>query len=153
MSVQNGKGERLYSPHIFEDRSPVVTPKWDGAEDYKAVFFPGCLPDESPLATQVRVVFEQAGYLVKRSAKAPTHPVWIVRAKLKTAPSFSDQRSLRRHIYGLLRKAGLCLQKNDVMVDQPGDRLLVSFLLPELVAEWVSEAFGHLPHGFDPIPE
>src|SRR5690242_20184493 len=99
--------------------APSVPMGYDD-EDYKDVFYPSHQNPELAMAAQVRTAFEGAGYRVWHWAKADTHPVWILRARRKSAPRFRDDVQFTKHITNVLKGAGISGRKDDITIDRNG---------------------------------
>ncbi len=100
--------------------------EWDH-QDAADVYYPDTQPGETEISFMLRRAFESHGYLVRDIREAPTHPVVIIHALRGNAPRVSDLRSLFRHVHGLLREAGLLLRRDELTVNQTGNRILVAF--------------------------
>jgi hypothetical protein len=120
---------------------------------YKDVFHPDFdeLPGETPIAFRLRYAFACSGYRLSRVVGSQTHPVLIVRAVRQSAMRIADQRSLVRHFQHLLRSAGFRLRRDELTVDQHGDRIMVAFQWKESPVDRTLAA-GELAAQFDPIP-
>src|SRR5437879_326397 len=102
---------------------------WDDTDDddFKDVWLEP-LPGESSVVSFLRHVFACAGYKIVRVEQAPTHPVLIIRVVRTTAPKIPEYRAFLRHIRELLRRAGFCLKRDELTVDQSAKTILMAFL-------------------------
>jgi hypothetical protein len=134
-------------------KKPVESEGFDWENNFKDVFWPDfdALPGETSIAFKLRFAFSCSGYRVTRVEEVETHPVVVVRAVRKDARRVPDHRLLFRHIRDLLRQAGFCVKRDELIVDQTGDRVLASFLWRNSPAQ-CNEAMPILEGEFDPIP-
>jgi hypothetical protein len=103
---------------------------WDAADvdDFKELI----LPDESQeLFFELRSVFEQAGYKVRRLEVCNTHPVLVLKLLRHTAPVIKDAVKLLGHISFILCETRV--GKTKVTVSREGDRIHVSFLTESIL--------------------
>src|SRR3569833_3140422 len=120
-------------PGFRESPTPVVLPDedefWD-SQDAKDVFGIDAPDTESAMATQVPGAFKDAGYKITEWGKAETHPVWVLRARRKSAPRFKGGVEFVHHVIQVLRSAGVVAGKSDFTADCKGDGILVAFQWP-----------------------
>jgi len=119
-------------PREIEAADLDATPDCD-IEDFKDVYWPdvGTAPDEPPCAFKLRCAFANASYRVRKVEQAETHPVLIVRAVRTDACRIAAQWLLWRHIRNILRQAGFDVKRDELIIDQTGDRILVAFRWPD----------------------
>jgi hypothetical protein len=121
---------------------------WD-ALDAKAVFYPADGSGELAMSLRIPSAFENAGYQIRQWGRAEFHPVWVLRARNKTAPRFGKRDpQFIQHVLQILRSADVNARKADLVVDRTGDRILVSFLWPLAVRAWRFDE----EHGWAPDP-
>lgn len=103
---------------------------FDDEDNFKDIFWPDfdATPGETPVTFKLRFTFSSAGYQTIRIEEVKTHPVLIVRAICKDIRRITDHKLFVRHMQDLLRQAGFNLRKDELTVDQTGDRILVAFL-------------------------
>ena len=100
--------------------------EWD-RQDAADVYHPNSLPGEPEIAFRLRRAFESHGYLIRDIRHAETHPVVVVRAVRGKARRIGDPRLFFRCALELLREAGILLRRNELTVDQRGNRILLAF--------------------------
>jgi hypothetical protein len=118
---------------LAKPSSPTATELEDFDDEegyYKDLFHPDFdeLPGETPISFRLRYVFTSNGYRFRHVEEVKTNPVLIVRVVRKDAPRITDQRLFFRHIQDLLRTAGFRLRKDELTIDQRGDRFMFAFL-------------------------
>ncbi|HEV2435668.1 MAG TPA: hypothetical protein VG077_06680 [Verrucomicrobiae bacterium] len=140
------------SPPQFEVAALNTTPGFDD-DGFKDVFFPifEVMPGETPIAFKLRFIFACGGYRVIKVEEVATHPVVVIRAVRKDARRVADHRLFFRHIRHILSQAGFRIRQGELIIDQTGDRVLVSFLWRNSLAQF-NEAMPVLEGEFDPIP-
>lgn len=128
------------------------TPDFD-IEDFKDILWldVGLAPDEPPIAFGLRCAFTNAGYRVRKVEEVEAPAVLIIRAVRKDARRTADRRLFHRYIRDILRRAGFGVKRDELVVDQTGNRVLVSFLWRNSPAQ-CNEAMPVLEGEFDPIP-
>jgi hypothetical protein len=134
---------------------PATTPDFDDDADfYKEVYDCDWRVCESEIAYRLRVMFTSNGYAPKTIQAAPTHPIWIIRAKRKDAPRIADNRLFFKHIQKLLRDTGFRLRKDELNVTQERDSILVTFIWKDSPIDYLAglrEAENETTE-FAPIP-
>jgi len=116
-------------PLQFEAVTLNTAPDFDDDDDIRDVYWPDFdpLPGETSVAFRLRFSFTCAGYRTTRIEEVKMPPVLVVRAVRKDARRIADHRLILGHIRELLRQAGFRLRRDELTVDQTGDRILVAF--------------------------
>jgi len=119
----------LKLPQEIEVTAPNAALSFDDDDDIRDVYWPNFdpLPGETSVAFRLRFTFTCAGYRTTRIEDVKMPPVLVVRAVRKDARRMTNHRLFYRHIRELLRQAGFHLRRNELTVDQNGDRILVAF--------------------------
>jgi hypothetical protein len=84
------------------------------------------LPGETSIAFRLRYAFTSAGYRVMRVEEVETHPVMVVRAVRTTAQRIPGYQPFFRYIRDLLKRSGFPVKRDELTVDQVGNRILVA---------------------------
>jgi hypothetical protein len=73
----------------------------------------------------VRDAFENSGYSVRRFVKMPGRGFYCLQVRRKSATPCASVRQARRRVAEILEIAGLRPGRDDLLVTQTGDRLLI----------------------------
>lgn len=74
------------------------------------------------------MAFQEAGYEIRKTEISPHHPpVAVLRLIRRTAARFSDDDQFSERIRQILDSVGISLGKADLISEQTGDGVLVSF--------------------------
>jgi len=111
--------------------------EWD-RQDAADVYFPDMQQGETEVAFRLRLAFEPEGYVIGHVESAPTHPVLIVRAVRQNAAKITVQRSLCQYFQNVLRRVGFSLRRNELTVDQRGNRILLAFQWRESTMDYAA---------------
>ena len=117
---------------IRADCSNDVRP--DGEEtDFKELFDP---TGPALLFLKMEMAFEAAGYRIRKAEASPHDPpVTVLRLTRGKAPRFSDDTQFVQQVRLILESVAIRPRKADLITEQNGDRILVSFLWQPLLCD------------------
>jgi hypothetical protein len=79
----------------------------------------------TPTSRSVRYAFENSGYSVRRFVKMPGHGFYCLQVRRKSATPAANDKEAWRRVAEILESAGLSPGRDDLMVSQTGDRLVI----------------------------
>jgi len=79
----------------------------------------------APTSGSVRSAFETSGFVIQRFVKMPGRGFYVVQVRRKSATPCANDKEARQRVAEILETAGLRPGKDDLLVDQSGDRLMI----------------------------
>jgi hypothetical protein len=78
-----------------------------------------------PTSRSVRYAFETSGYAIQLFVKMPGRGFYCLQVRRKSATPCATNKEARQRVAEILETAGLRPGKDDLLVDQSGDRLMI----------------------------
>lgn len=78
-----------------------------------------------PTSRSLRYAFETSGYAIQRFVKMPGRGFYCLQVRRKSATPCASDKEARQRVAEILETLGLRPGKDDLLVDQSGDRLMI----------------------------
>ena len=78
-----------------------------------------------PTSRSLRYAFETFGYAIQRFVKMPGRGFYCLQVRRKSATPCASDKEARQRVAEILETVGLRPGKDDLLVDQSGDRLMI----------------------------